>query len=173
MLIRDQHPGKLWDKQKSQSPKLHSRRGQFYLKQKLWSLTANYKETDTTLGFLWLAFWTIHHLWKLLWNIFDFMCKQLIHPRVFHFYAFSVLFEWGFCVLPMKFDLSSRLILILICPRGDLRQKNSIKIQGCFSKMWAGRGGRPRGLFFTRIILQLFHGRFHGCNFPIIFTGGH
>ena len=42
--------------------------------------------------------------------------------------------------------------------------------------MWAGeagRGARPRALFFSRWFCNYFRGRFNGCNFPIIFTGGH
>ena len=63
-------------------------------------------------------------------------------------------------MLPIKFDLSLRLILILVCPRGDLRQKNSMKFKGVFQK--CGRGDRP-GRAAQRFV-------FHAYNFAIIFT---
>ena len=72
-----------------------------------------------------------------------------------------------------KFDLFSRFILILICPRGELRQKYSMIFKGIFQKY-----RENRGLFFTRIILQIFSRKisrvyfsynFHGRT--LIFTG--
>ena len=63
-------------------------------------------------------------------------------------------------MLPMKFDLSSRLVLILICPRGDLRQKNSMTFKGVFQK--CGRGG-GEGRAAQRFVFQAY-------NFAIIFT---
>ena len=140
--------------------KLRSRRGQFYLKQKLWFLTANYKETDTRLGFLWLAFLDDPPASKGT-SKYSWLHVQTADPPM----SFSLLWFLGSlrsssrdsACFRSKFDLSSRFILILICPRGELRQKYSMIFKGIFQK--CGRGGRAAQRFV-----------FHAYNFANIFT---